>query len=50
MAPALCYIAPTMTVGPAADDYVDRIVAPARQYGFPAWYVDRLESFRGGTT
>jgi hypothetical protein len=44
--PALCYIAPAMEPRPAARDYVDRIVGPAREYGFPAWYIDRLESFR----
>lgn len=45
--PALCYIAPEMRPGPPDPDYVDRIVAPAREHGFPAWYVERLESFRG---
>ena len=30
----------------AADDYVERIVAPAIAYGFPMWYIERLESFR----
>lgn len=44
--PALCYIAPSPTPGPAADDYIDRIVGPAWQHGFPGWYIDRLESFR----
>ncbi len=44
--PALCYIAPSMDSRPAAGDYVDRIVGPARRYGFPKWYIDRLESFR----
>jgi hypothetical protein len=44
--PALCYICPAMESRPAANDYVDRIVKPAREFGFPAWYVDRLESFR----
>jgi hypothetical protein len=50
--PALCYIAPA--AGPAAEpkaaavDYIDRIAGPAREYGFPDWYVDRLESFRNG--
>jgi hypothetical protein len=44
--PALCYIAPAMEAGPAAADYVERIVGPARQHGFPDWYVARLESFR----
>jgi hypothetical protein len=44
--PALCYIAPMMTPTPAANDYVDRIVKPAREHGFPDWYVTRLEGFR----
>jgi hypothetical protein len=44
--PALCYIAPSPEPRPAAGDYVDRIVGPARQLGFPDWYVARLESFR----
>jgi hypothetical protein len=44
--PALCYIAPAPEPRPAADDYIDRIVGPARQYGFPDWYIARLESFR----
>jgi hypothetical protein len=44
--PALCYIAPEMELGPAAADYIDRIVGPARQHGFPGWYVARLEGFR----
>jgi hypothetical protein len=46
--PALCYIAPEMEPRPASDDYVDRIVGPARDYGFPDWYVERLERFRPG--
>lgn len=44
--PALCYIAPEMTAAPASGEYVDRIVIPARRFGFPQWYIDRLESFR----
>jgi gamma-glutamyl AIG2-like cyclotransferase len=44
--PALCYICPSMEPRPAAADYVDRIVGPARRFGFPDWYVARLESFR----
>ncbi len=46
LVPALCYIAPSPAVAPAADDYLDRIVGPACEYGFPAWYIARLESFR----
>jgi hypothetical protein len=44
--PALCYIAPQMEPGTPSNDYIDRIVIPARQHGFPAWYLDRLEAFR----
>ena len=46
--PALCYIAPSMDPRPAANDYIDRIAKPAREYGFPDWYVQRIESFRPG--
>jgi hypothetical protein len=46
--PALCYIAPVMEARAASGDYIDRIVGPARKFGFPGWYVDRLESFRPG--
>jgi len=44
--PALCYIAPSMEARAAANDYVERIVKPAREFNFPEWYVERLESFR----
>jgi cation transport regulator ChaC len=44
--PALCYIAREMEPRPAARDYVDRIVEPAKAFGFPDWYIERLESFR----
>ena len=44
--PALSYIAPSMAAEPPADDYVDRIVGPARRHGFPQWYIERLERFR----
>src|SRR5262245_66561661 len=45
--PALCYIAPSMTAHPADPAYVDRILEAARELGFPASYLARLESFRG---
>ena len=45
--PALCYIAPDMAEKPADRDYVNRIVNPARKYGFPDWYVAKIESFAG---
>jgi hypothetical protein len=44
--PALCYIAPAMDPRPAANDYIDRIVGPAREYEFPSWYIERLEGYR----
>lgn len=44
--PALCYIAPEIEPKMASDEYVDRIVIPARNHGFPDWYLTRLESFR----
>ena len=47
--PALCYIAPAMEPRPAENDYIDRIVGPAKEYGFPDWYIRRLESFRPNT-
>jgi len=43
--PALCYICPEMKPRPAAQEYVDRIVKPAKAFGFPQWYIKRLESF-----
>jgi hypothetical protein len=44
--PALCYICSDMTSRPADDAYIERIVGAAREFGFPKWYVARLESFR----
>src|SRR5262249_36936456 len=44
--PALCYIAPSLPPARPAADYLDWITKPAREYGFPGWYLDRLERFR----
>ena len=44
--PALCYICPDMAPRPAETAYVERITSPARGYGFPEWYLERLGSFR----
>jgi hypothetical protein len=44
--PALCYLCPEMTPRAADNAYVERIVEPARAFGFPKWYIARLESFR----
>jgi len=45
--PALCYICPDMTPRPPDPAYVQRILVPARSYGFPLWYLQRLERFAG---
>ncbi|MCG8460575.1 MAG: gamma-glutamylcyclotransferase [Holophagales bacterium] len=42
--PALCYIASSMEPGQADLAYVGRIVDPARDFGFPSWYLERLEA------
>ena len=44
--PALCYIAHGMREQPADPAYVERILAPARELGFPAEYIARLERFK----
>jgi hypothetical protein len=44
--PALCYIASAMEPRPAERAYVERILRPARDFGFPSWYVEKLEGFR----
>ncbi len=42
------YVTPASMVERAADPaYVDRIVAPAREFGSPEWYVERLDWERG---
>lgn len=42
--PALVYVAWGNTPPPPFEKYLDHILEPAREYGFPAWYVERLES------
>ena len=46
--PALCYIAEAMAPQPADPAYVGRIVGPAREHGFPADYIERLEMAGAG--
>ena len=43
---ALCYLCPEMRPRRADSAYVERIAAPARAFGFPAWYIEKIESFR----
>ena len=44
--PALCYVPPTIDNKPADREYLDRLLEAGRSYGFPKWYLDRLESLR----
>jgi len=44
--PALCYLARAMIEAPPEPAYVERILQPARELGFPDWYLSRLEAFR----
>jgi hypothetical protein len=45
--PALCYIPPAPGDQAADIDYLDRLLAAGREHGLPAWYLDRLDRFRG---
>ena len=42
---ALCYVAPELADAPPDPAYVRRILEPARELGFPAWYLAQIESF-----
>jgi hypothetical protein len=44
--PAMCYMPPMRGTEPPDPVYVERILEAAQQHRFPAWYVNRLESFR----
>jgi len=44
--PAMCWIASDLAPAPAEPAYVDRILAPAVEYGFPSWYLELIESFK----
>lgn len=46
MIPALCYIAPEGPPAPADAEYLERVLVSARHFGFPDWYIRRLEDFR----
>lgn len=45
---ALCYICPEMEPRPVEGDYVERVLAPAERFGFPAWYLEKIRSFKPG--
>ncbi len=42
---ALCYISHDMPAGKADPAYVDRILKPATEYGFPEWYLNHITSY-----
>lgn len=44
--PALCYVAPPAEGGAVDTEYVNALVGLARRFGFPQWYVERLDGFR----
>ena len=44
--PALCYIGRDIKPGSPKPGYIERILAPARAFGFPEWYIAHLERFR----
>ena len=44
--PALCYLCAEMEPAIATNNYLDRVVGPARSFGFPDWYIKRLEQYR----
>lgn len=43
--PAMCWISPGMDSGTPDPAYVQRIAGPAREYGFPTWYLEHIHSF-----
>ena len=43
--PALCYVAPHLDNSSPKPGYVERILQPANEYGFPSWYLAHIESF-----
>lgn len=45
MVPALCYICPSMAPRQPERDYVERILAPAREHGLPESYIRRIEAW-----
>ena len=44
--PVMTYLCPHMEPRPADAAYVERIAGPARQFGFPEWYLETIERFR----
>lgn len=45
---ALCYVATSEPKGAVNVNYINGMVKLAQHFGFPDWYVERLEGFRPG--
>ena len=45
--PAMVYIAAEATTGKPDPEYIDSLAQAATNYGFPKWYVEHIEAFRG---
>ena len=43
---SLCYIANSIPPKPPTNDYIDKIITSGKEYGFPTWYLDKIETFR----
>jgi hypothetical protein len=46
LVPAMCFMPPVRGSDAADLAYVERIIDAAREHGFPAWYLSRLEAVR----
>jgi len=44
--PAITYISVDMTPVSADNEYINQLLKPAQNYGFPRWYLERIEAFR----
>jgi len=44
--PALTYMSTDLKPGFAEADYIDLIAGPAKKYGFPKWYLERIDAFK----
>ncbi|MFQ5995307.1 MAG: gamma-glutamylcyclotransferase family protein [Acidiferrobacterales bacterium] len=44
--PTLCYLSHDMQPSTPDPAYVERILDPAKQYGFPSYYLDHIASFK----
>ncbi len=44
--PAMTYISHDMAKMQADNAYVERIAKPAREFGFPKWYIEKIEQHK----